>query len=124
MILTLQTLRGKGACLGQREKFKRMFGQSANVTVRLCLKVAHDFDFSWAAQHLLSPTAWAEYERVKASAWAEYGRVTATALAVYERATATSRAEYERVKAPALAEYERVKARAFALAYNNRKIPT
>ena len=112
-IITLRQIDAKGACQDQRDKFKEIFGSQVEVTLDLCIKHAQDFDFNWAANHLLSSTARAEYARVRAPAWAEYERVTASAEAEYERVTAPARAEYARVRAPARAEYERVKASAF-----------
>jgi hypothetical protein len=106
-ILHLKTLQEHGACTDQVKLFRKRFGESVRVTEALCVKVAEDFDFDWAAQHLLTPTkAWAEYKRVEAPAWAEYDRVMAPAWA-----------EYERVEALAWAEYKRVRARAFARGY-------
>ena len=105
-ILELQTLVNNGACAEQVRLFREKFGESVFVTEDLCVSVAREFDFNWAARHLLSPAALDEYERVTAPAWAEYERVKASA-----------RAEYERVTAPALAEYERATAAAFARGY-------
>ena len=36
-----------------------------------------DFDFQWAAEHLLSSSALADYVRITESAWADYERITA-----------------------------------------------
>ena len=94
-ILHLKALTDLGACAGAVKVFRKRFGESVRVTEALCIKAAQDFDFGWAARHLLSE-----------SAWADYRRVTAPALA-----------DYERVKAAAWADYERVKAAAFAKGY-------
>ena len=89
-IITLRQLDAKGACQDQRDKFKEIFGSQVEVTLDLCIKHAQDFDFNWAANHLLPSTAEAEYARVRAPAWAEYERVTAPARAEYERAMASA----------------------------------
>ena len=127
-IITLRQLDAKGACQDQRDKFKEIFGSQVEVTLDLCIKHAQDFDFNWAANHLLSSTASleyervraparAEYERVTAPAWAEYARVRASPWAEYARVRASAWAEYERVRAPARAEYARVRASAFFHAF-------
>jgi cell division septum initiation protein DivIVA len=115
--LTLATLKKKDACTDQLALFRKMFGESVEITEALCAEHAGMFSWNWAANHLLTAPALAEYERVKAQAWAEYERVTAPALAEYQRVTAPALAEYQRVRAPAWAEYERVKAQAWARAY-------
>ena len=97
MKLHIQTLIDKGACANQVELFRSTFGDSVNVTQKLCVSVADKFNWAWAAQHLLTPKANAEYDRVEAPAWAEYKRVTAQAWA----------------------EYDRLMARAFAKGYNS-----
>jgi hypothetical protein len=144
MKLTAQQLIDEHACIGQVKLFRKMFGDSVNVTQRLCVSVAGKFDFCWAARHLLSlqaldeykrvtAPALAKYERVRAPALAEYNRVMAPALAEYnrvmalawaecERVMAPAWAECERVMAPALDEYKRVTARTFAKLYNAQKV--
>ena len=112
--LTSRKLKLLGACSSQIALFKELGRDTKEITLALCVKHASQFDWNWAAKHLLSPPALAEYERVKAPALAEYKRVEAPALAKYERVEAPALAEYKRVEAPALAEYERVKAPALA----------
>ena len=96
-ILTLKTLKRKGACIDQLELFEATFGKSAEVTVELAVKHASQFNFGWAACNLL----------------------TAAALAEYEKARAAARAAYEKARAAAFAEYEKARAAAFAEAYIN-----
>ena len=127
-ILTLKTLESLDACSRQRYLFRSKFGDSVEITESLCESVASDFDWSWAAQNLLSApalaeynrvraAAWDEYDRVRAAAWDEYDRVCAAALAEYDRVCAPAWAEYDRVCAPALAEYDRVRAITFGRLY-------
>src|SRR3990167_8874433 len=103
--LTLLQLQGQGACSEYLEKFRTVYGDQVEITVVLCVEQAAQWDWDWAAIHLLTAPARAEYERVEAPAWAEYQRVTAPARAEYERVEAPAWAEYQRVTAPALAEY-------------------
>src|SRR5882757_8417376 len=124
MKITLADLDEAGACQSQRREFDRLFPEGVEVTPDLCEKYSDVFDWSWAAENLLSPSAWAEYEKVTASAlaeyekvtepaWAEFDKVTASAWAEFDKVTASAWAEYEKVRASALAEYGKVDARAF-----------
>ncbi len=79
--LTLARLVKAGACTDARTKFKTLFGRSVMVTAALCEEHAGEFDWAWAARHLLTPAARVEYDRVTALASAEYARVTALAWA-------------------------------------------
>jgi hypothetical protein len=105
--LCIKQLTDQSACKDQVDLFRTMFGESVNVTQKLCVSVADKFDFEWAASHLLTPSALADYERAKASAQADW-----------ERAVAPARADYRRAKGSAQADYERARAKAFAKAYN------
>ena len=80
MKITLEQLRAEKACPDQLAKFQELFGNSVEVTQELCIRHASDFDFGWAARHLLRASAWAECERVRAPAYAEYERATAGAF--------------------------------------------
>ena len=113
MKITKRLLQSKGACASQVALFAEIFPHGAEITEATCLSVAHKFDWTWAAQNLLSPESYAEYERVCAPANAEYERARAQAYAEYERVRAPAYAEYERIHAPAYAEYERA-AQAYA----------
>jgi hypothetical protein len=131
-ILTLATLKAKGACADQCALFRSKFGDSVDVTPELCVSVAAQFDWGWAACNLLTAPALADYERATAAAWADYDRAkaaparadferaTAAAWADYERARAAAWADYDRAKAPALADYGRARAPAFGLAFNSQ----
>ena len=80
MKITLVQLRKKRACASQLAKFESLFGDSVVVTRELCIRHAADFDFDWAAEHLLSAPAWAEYRRARAPALVEYRRARAPAF--------------------------------------------
>ena len=87
----------KGACAEQRTLFKQHFGKGGEVTLTKVLSVASDFNWNWAARHLLSAPALAEYGKAIAPARAEYGKVCATAWAEYGKVCATALAEYDKV---------------------------
>ena len=123
-IVTKQMLIDAKACPNQVDLFERTFGDSVVVTISRAKKVAHLFDFGWAAQ-LLDAQGRDEYWRVEEAASAEYDRVKAAAFAEYERAKATASAEYWRVEAAALTKYKRsISAIVSALAEYRRVIAT
>ena len=69
MKITKELFQSKGACSSAVEKFASLFPRGVTLTEALCVKHVRDFDFTWAAQHLLSPTQRAEYERVRGLAF-------------------------------------------------------
>jgi len=113
MKITVTKLRKLRACKKEVERFKALFPRGVQVTEALCVQHADDFDWVWAARHLLSSSARAEYERVADAAWAEYDRAKTAALAEYNRVRAAAWAEYERARDAAWAEYKRATAAAF-----------
>ncbi len=100
MKLTLQTLIDKRACKDQVALFREMFGDSVEITEELCASFAR-FDFTWAAQHLLSVAAWDDYLRNRETAWADYLRIKGSAPR---------------------ADYARSRAITFAKLYNEEKV--
>ncbi len=124
-IVTYRQLIKADACRHQRKLFKDKFGDRVKITPELCQAFAQDFDWDWAAEHLLSASARADYKRATAPAWAAYETATATARAAYEtamradydRATVPARADYERATVSARADYKRATATAWASAY-------
>src|SRR5208282_2710189 len=96
MRLHIQQLIDRKACQEQVDLFRAKFGESVDITEELCVSVATEFNFDWAAQELLTAPALAEYECVTAQALAEYERVTAQAQAEYKRVTTQAWAEYQR----------------------------
>ncbi len=112
-ILSLRTLKSKGACADQVALFKSTFGAQVDVTEALCEAHFDKFNWGWASRYLLTPDARAEYERVVAPAYAELQLVIAQAYAEYQRVRAQADVEHQRVRAPAYAEYERVDALAY-----------
>ena len=110
MKITLAQLCQANACSSQVLLFEQTFGAEVEVTLELCEKYAHTFDFPWAARFLLNPQ---EFERQRAHLLAEYERQRAHLLAEYVRQRAPLYAEYDRQRAPLLAEYEMQVARLF-----------
>ena len=56
-LLTLATLKAKGACSEQVALFRRLFGKQVEVTETLCIEHARAFSWSWGACNLLSAQA-------------------------------------------------------------------
>ena len=75
--ITVRQLQDAGASPAALDRFRKLFGDSVEVTKESALNMADDFYGEWpnfAARHFLSPTAFAEYRRVMDAtrAWAEY----------------------------------------------------
>jgi hypothetical protein len=88
----LADLIDKGACAKQIALFKKLFGESVEVTEELCLKYYNKFAFWWAADNLLSVSAWEAYVKVRASAIEAYIKASTSApeegLEEYKKALA------------------------------------
>ena len=111
-ILHLQTLIDKGACSDQVKLFRERFGKSVRVTEALCVRAAPDFDWNWAAQHLLSAPAHKAYNDACAPAQKAYNEARAPAQ-VYNEARATAQKAYDEATAPARKVYNEARATAW-----------
>lgn len=108
MKVSAEVLRRLGACGDAVRRFKKLFGMGeVVVTEALCLAHAGKFDWTWAAENLLSEPAWVKYQRVVGPAEDEYERAVGPALAKYKRADARAWAKYERAIEAARGEYKR-----------------
>jgi cell division septum initiation protein DivIVA len=94
-IITLDALKSAGACADALQHFAAEFGGSTPVTPALAGKYADQFDWAWAADHLLSAAARAEYETASAGARAEYDRAVALAQAKRNKVVAPARVARE-----------------------------
>jgi hypothetical protein len=92
LFVTVSMLADVRACSEQVDLFRSLFPTGVVVSRQTCLSVADQFDWSWAAENLLSQPTRAEYEKVDQP----------------------TRAEYEKVDQPTRAEYQKVCAGAFA----------
>ena len=83
MIITLKQLEciRPRACKKGIDRFRELFGESVEITEDACAEYAADFDWTWAATHLLTGTQMAEYLRLHDLAFAEYLRLQARAFA-------------------------------------------
>jgi hypothetical protein len=130
--ITYELLKSKGACAGALADFRRIFGDTAPLTVEAAVVNAQTFDWDFAAHRFLSASAWKAYNEAKASAWKAYDEATAPALKAYNEATASAEKAYDEARAsagkayneataPALKACDEAKARAFAEAYMEQK---
>lgn len=120
MRITTKLLEQKGACAKQVTLFSRLFPDGCVPTLELCLVHADQFDWGWAAEHLLGDVARSEYDRACDVAWSEYDRACLETWSEYDRPTKATWSEYDRSRHPARAcrvarsEYNRACAIAFA----------
>ena len=100
MRITLEMLKAHKACKNQYKLFAELFPDGVEITEELCAKHAQDFDFEWAARHLLSPPMWkACYEAIARHREA-YDEAIAPLLKTLDEATAPHRRVYDEAVAP------------------------
>jgi hypothetical protein len=87
----LSTLIVHGACRDQVDLFRTTFGDSVEITPNLCKQYAQSFNYTWAAQHLLSATALELYDETCATARELNEETCATAWKLYDETCATAR---------------------------------
>lgn len=58
MKITYTLLLYKGACREQRRLFALLFPEGVEITPELCVQHANDFDWTWAAENLLTKAAY------------------------------------------------------------------
>lgn len=115
--LTLATLLERGACHKGVERFKRLFGDSVEVTEELCRKHAQTVDWDWAAECFLSSKALAAYQAMMTPALAAHHAAAVRAWAAHQAAGKAALAAYKAAVVPAQAAYQVATATAWARAY-------
>ena len=90
MKITAELLTRKGACKEQVDKFCDLFPEGVEPTRELCIAHANDFDWRWAAEHLLSASAAKAYEEACAPAVKAYNEARASAAKAYDEALASA----------------------------------
>lgn len=116
--ITVDQLRKAKACTPQVALFRKLFGDSVDVTVEAAIAVADTFDFSWAARNLLSPSALQAYHQAFDPAWQAYKQAQALAWQAWQDDATTLRA-YEQDRTLAQQAYEQADAIAFVEAYRS-----
>ena len=81
MKLTVQQLKDAQACALQVRRFRKLFGESVNVTIKLAVEHAGEFDWDWASYAFLKPPARAAYYKAIDMAEAAYYKALAAAWA-------------------------------------------
>ena len=72
MKLTAADLERFGACQSGVKRFRDLFGEGpVTITAALCMEHP-EFNYRWAARHLLPAEVQAEYERQYAALWVEF----------------------------------------------------
>lgn len=74
MYISPKMLQDEHACPAEYSLFKDLFGEGVTVTTELCLQYAADFDWNWAALHLLPLEDYRTYQRLTYRQRAEYIR--------------------------------------------------
>ena len=134
--ITLSMLRKAGACKQQLDAFEQLFPRGVEVTIALCREHVATFNWGWAAENLLSPSARAAYDEARTTAGETYLKAEATAAATHGKTivsawakeyladplaardrVATTLATYKEAVAAALADYDEAVAVAWAEAY-------
>jgi hypothetical protein len=121
--ITYKLLKSKGACARALAVFRRIFGDTAPLTVEAAVVNAQTFNWDFAARHSLSASALKAYDEARASAWKAYNEATAPAWKAYNEATASAGKAYNEATAPALKAYNEAKASA-EKAYDEAKART
>ena len=99
--VSLRKLKLLGACTQQVELFRQLFGDRCTVSVDLCVAHAAQFDWSWAAQKLLSALANKAWGEAIAPANKAWGEAYATACKARDEAVAVANKAYDEAVAPA-----------------------
>ena len=71
MKITLKDLRRMGACSGQVELYKSLFGEEVEMTRENVLQYGAQFDLSWLAPNIMSEAQYADYESKRATLFAD-----------------------------------------------------
>ena len=116
MIIKLAMLKRLDVCSDQVALFKKHFGEQVEVTEAACLAHAQEFNWDWAARHLLFGPARKAYIKATASAWRAYNKALASAWKAYVEATAFVWKDCVEVTASAKKTYDEARALAFARA--------
>ena len=95
MKITLKDLRRMGACSGQVELYKSLFGTEVELTREAVVQYGAQFDLNWIAPKIMSEAQYADYESNRASLYADYESKRAPLFADYLSKRAPLYADYE-----------------------------
>ena len=114
MKITLKDLRRMGACSGQVELYKSLFGTEVELTREAVVQYGAQFDLNWIAPKIMSEAQYADYESKRAPLDADYESKRAPLYADYESKRDALDADYESKRAPLYADYDSKRATLFA----------
>ena len=83
MKITLKDLRRMGACSGQVELYKSLFGTEVELTREAVVQYGAQFDLNWIAFKIMSEAQYADYESKRAPLFADYVSKHASLFADY-----------------------------------------
>ena len=114
MKITLKDLRRMGACSGQVELYKSLFGTEVELTREAVVQYGAQFDLNWIAPKIMSEAQYADYESKRVSLYADYVSKCTPLYADYESKRDALDADYESKRAPLYADYDSKRATLFA----------
>ena len=114
MKITLKDLRRMGACSGQVELYKSLFGGEVEMTRENVLKYGAQFDLNWIAPKIMSEVQYADYVSKRAPLYADYDSKRDALFADYESKRAPLFADYVSKHASLFADYVSKRAPLFA----------
>ena len=106
MKITLKDLRRMGACSGQVELYKSLFGGEVEMTRENVLKYGAQFDLNWIAPKIMSEAQYADYVSKRAPLNADYDSKRDALFTDYESKRDALYADYESKHAPLYADYK------------------
>ena len=84
MKIALKDLRRMGACSGQVELYKSLFGTEVELTLEAVVQYGAQFDLNWIEPKIMSETQYADYESKRAPLDADYESKRAPLYADYK----------------------------------------
>jgi len=105
MKITLRQLKKLGACTGQVNLFKELFGESVTLTEGVVKEHGAKFDTDWLAGEVLTPEQCCAYQAKCAPLDADYQAKRAPLYTTYRAKCAPLYADYEAKRDPLLADY-------------------
>ena len=114
MKITLKYLRRMGACSGQVELYKSLFGTEVELTREAVVQYGAQFDLNWIAPEIMSEAQYADYVSKRAPLYADYDSKRDALNADYESKRAPLFADYVSKHASLFADYVSKRAPLFA----------
>ena len=104
MKITLKDLRRMGACSGQVELYKSLFGTEVELTREAVVQYGAQFDLNWIAPKIMSEAQYADYESKRVPLYADYESKRASLFTDYVSKREALYADYESKRATLFAD--------------------